>query len=88
MRLSFKTQFKIEFLLPFTCCRKVRRKVPGYLAFTKRSYVLKQTCSFQLQVRYLRVKSALDLDRAKYKQLWDFMRSVCCFARFDTICTI
>ena len=28
MRLSFKTQFKIEFLLPFTGCRKVLEKMP------------------------------------------------------------
>ena len=28
MRLSFITQFKIEFLLPFTGCRKVLRKIP------------------------------------------------------------
>ena len=27
-RLSFITQFKIEFLLPFTGCRKVLRKMP------------------------------------------------------------
>ena len=27
-RLSFKTQFKIEFLLPFTGCRKVLEKIP------------------------------------------------------------
>ena len=26
-RLSFITQFKIEFLLPFTSCRKVLRKI-------------------------------------------------------------
>ena len=28
MRLSFFTQFKIEFLLPFTGCRKVFGKMP------------------------------------------------------------
>ena len=28
-RLSFITQFKIEFLLPFTGCRKVLGKMPG-----------------------------------------------------------
>ena len=28
MRLSFITQFKIEFLLPFTDCRKVLGKMP------------------------------------------------------------
>ena len=27
-RLTFLTQFKIEFLLPFTGCRKVLRKMP------------------------------------------------------------
>ena len=31
MRLSFITQFKIEFLLPFTSCRKVLGKKPGGL---------------------------------------------------------
>ena len=29
MRLSFITQLKIEFLLPFTGCRKVLGKMPG-----------------------------------------------------------
>ena len=29
MRLSFITQFKIEFLLPFTDCRKVLGKMSG-----------------------------------------------------------
>ena len=28
-RLNFMTQFKIEFLLPFTGCRKVLEKMPG-----------------------------------------------------------
>ena len=28
MRLSFITQFKIEFLLPFTGCRKLLGKMP------------------------------------------------------------
>ena len=28
--LSFITQFKIEFLLPFTSCRKVLRKMPAW----------------------------------------------------------
>ena len=28
-RLSFTTQFKIEFLLPFTGCRKVLGKMPA-----------------------------------------------------------
>ena len=28
-RLSYITQFKIEFLLPFTGCRNVLRKMPG-----------------------------------------------------------
>ena len=28
-RLSFITQFKIEFLLPFTGCRNVFGKMPG-----------------------------------------------------------
>ena len=28
-RLSFITQFKIEFLLPFTSCRKMLRKMPA-----------------------------------------------------------
>ena len=28
-RLSFITQFKVEFLLLFTCCRKVLGKIPG-----------------------------------------------------------
>ena len=27
-KLSFITQFKIEFLLPFTGCRKVLKKMP------------------------------------------------------------
>ena len=31
MRLSFITQFKIEFLLPFTGCRKVLGKMPVYI---------------------------------------------------------
>ena len=33
MRLSFITQFKIEFLIPFTGCRKVLGKMPvlGFL---------------------------------------------------------
>ena len=30
-RLSFITQFKIEFLLPFTGCRKVLGKMPVFL---------------------------------------------------------
>ena len=30
-RLSFITQFKIEFLLLFTGCRKVLGKMPGYI---------------------------------------------------------
>ena len=30
-RLSFTTQFKIEFLLPFTNCRKVLRKMTALL---------------------------------------------------------
>ena len=29
-RLSFLTQFKIEFLLPFTSCRKVLGKIPAW----------------------------------------------------------
>ena len=29
-RLSFITQFEIEFLLPFTSCRKVLGKMPAY----------------------------------------------------------
>ena len=34
MRLSFITQFKIEFLLPFTGCRKVLGKMPAGKHFT------------------------------------------------------
>ena len=30
-RLSFITQFKIEFLLPFNGCRKVLRKMPEHI---------------------------------------------------------
>ena len=30
-RLSFITQFKIEFLLPFTSCRKVLGKMPDII---------------------------------------------------------
>ena len=30
MRLSFVTQLKIEFLLPFTGCRKVPGKMPEF----------------------------------------------------------
>ena len=34
MRLSFITQFKIEFLPPFTDCRKVLGKMPDiYISF-------------------------------------------------------
>ena len=32
-RLSFITQFKIEFLLPFNGCRKVLGKMPVYYSF-------------------------------------------------------
>ena len=34
MRLSFFTQFKIEFLLPFTGCRKVLGKMPECVTVT------------------------------------------------------
>ena len=39
-RLSFITQFKIEFLLPFTSCRKVFGKMlgPAQLSVRKRLY--------------------------------------------------
>ena len=30
MRLSFITQFKIEFLLPFSSCKKVLGKMPAW----------------------------------------------------------
>ena len=30
MKLSFMTEFKIEFLLPFTSCRKILEKMPEY----------------------------------------------------------
>ena len=30
-RMSFITQFKIEFLLPFTGCRKVLEKMPDII---------------------------------------------------------
>ena len=33
MRLSFITQFKTEFLLLFTSCRKVLGKIPGYCIY-------------------------------------------------------
>ena len=33
MRLSFITQFKIEFLLLFTGCRKVLGKIPKYICY-------------------------------------------------------
>ena len=35
MRLSFITQFKIEFLVLFTCCRKVLAKMPAFKPFSK-----------------------------------------------------
>ena len=31
-RLSFITQFRIEFLLPFTGCRKMLGKMPDYVS--------------------------------------------------------
>ena len=37
-RLSFITQFKIEFLLPFTSCRKVLGKMLGKLFWQTASY--------------------------------------------------
>ena len=37
MRLSFVTQLKIEFLLPFTGCRKVLGKMPECVLFTKQT---------------------------------------------------
>ena len=36
-RLSFITQFRIEFLLPFTGCRKVLQKMPGFMDNLKQS---------------------------------------------------
>ena len=36
-RLSFITQFKIEFLLTFTCCRKVYEKMP-YIPVSRASF--------------------------------------------------
>ena len=35
-RLSFITQFKIEFLLPFTNCREVLGKMPGFMENLKK----------------------------------------------------
>ena len=42
-RLSFVTWFKMEFLLPFTCCRKVLRKMPGE-GWQKGRRVKKEDC--------------------------------------------
>ena len=36
-RLSFITQFKIDFLLPFTGCRKVLGKMPEFMDKLKQS---------------------------------------------------
>ena len=42
-RLSFITQFKIEFLLPFTDCRKVLRKIPEYIVLFKKIFQVHHT---------------------------------------------
>ena len=38
-RLSFITQFKIKFLLPFSDCRKVPGKMPGFWYHDFRNYL-------------------------------------------------
>ena len=55
-RLSFITQFKIEFLLPFTGCRKVLAKMPALLPTIGEStkYVLQLcNCAYQVTLGYI-----------------------------------
>ena len=52
--LSFITQFKIEFLLLFTCCRKVLGKVPGVITLkTDTKFKRKLTCGLKNDLRNL-----------------------------------
>ena len=44
MRLSFITQFKIQFLLPFTSCRKVLKKMPEHIVLMTMKLQMFLTC--------------------------------------------
>ena len=48
-RLSFINQFKVEFLLLFTSCRKVLGKMPGWTFFKKIDNIWKQVILFVSQ---------------------------------------
>ena len=50
-RLRFITQFKIEFLLPFTSCRKVLRKMPdGCVCFSVKHHRSREMVEVKLNV--------------------------------------
>ena len=50
MRLSFITQFKIEFLISFTSCRKVLGKMPAiYSTYILKTNLLSETIVSQAQ---------------------------------------
>ena len=53
--LSFITQFKIEFLLPFTCCRKVLGKKPVVVLLMIPTTCTKIYCSKLLIIILLKI---------------------------------